>query len=109
MRLLPTLLPALAFLTTSLVAQDQFRSLREGRYAYAPFTALSSPVVLPMDGKVEQADWLTGLDVSLADLIFPHVHMDTAYGTASIPQDELAAGHHDPIRRDKLTVQNLEF
>jgi hypothetical protein len=109
MRPLPTLLLALSSFTTSLVAQDQFSSLREGRYAYAPFTALSSPVVLPMDGKIQEADWLTGLDVSLADMIFPHVHADTAYGTASIPQDELAVGHHDPIRRDKLTVQNLEF
>jgi hypothetical protein len=50
MRHLPTLLLALATLTAPSVAQDQFRSLREGRYAYAPFTALSSPIVLPMDG-----------------------------------------------------------
>jgi hypothetical protein len=107
MRLLPTLLSALAVLAAPLVAQDS--SQREGRYAYTPFSALSSPVVLPMDGKMERADWLTGMDVSLADRIFPHVHMDTAYGTASRPQDELAAGHHDPIRRDKFTVQNLEF
>lgn len=101
----------LALTACSISAQaqstDQFRAQQQGRYAYSAFTAMSSPVVLPMDGK--SADWLTGLDVSLADMIFPHFHMDTAYGTASMDQEELAAGHHDPSRRDGFTIQNLEF
>jgi hypothetical protein len=87
----------------------QFSAQRQQKYQYSTFSAMSSPVVLPMDGKVDEADWLTGLDVSLADKIFPHMHFDTAFGTSSIDQDELAAGHHDPIRRDGVTFQNIEF
>ncbi len=87
----------------------QFSAQREQKYQYSTFSAMSSPVVLPMDGKVDEADWLTGLDVSLADKIFPHVHFDTAFGTSSIDQEELAVGHHDPIRRDGVTFQNIEF
>ncbi|HCN28235.1 MAG TPA: hypothetical protein DIT64_05540 [Verrucomicrobiales bacterium] len=106
-RIFPTLLLTALALGVHAQSPDQFRAQQQGRYAYTPFTAMSSPVVLPMDGK--SADWVTGLDVSLADMIFPHFHMDTAYGTASMDQEELAAGHHDPIRRDKFTIQNLEF
>lgn len=87
----------------------QFGAQRQQKYQYSTFSAMSSPVVLPMDGKVDEADWLTGLDVSLADKIFPHMHFDTAFGTSSIDQEELAVGHHDPIRRDGVTFQNIEF
>jgi hypothetical protein len=87
----------------------QFDAARQQRYAYSTFSAQSSPVVLPMDGKIDSKDWLTGLDVSLADKIFPHVHIDTAYGTSSISQEELAVGHHDPNQRDGITFQNLEL
>jgi hypothetical protein len=84
----------------------QFEAQTQQRYAYSTFSAMSAPVVLPMDG---QADWLTGLDVSLAGKIFPHIHLDTAYGTSSINQGELRAGHHDPAARDAVTFQNVEF
>lgn len=114
MRCFPRLpLPLLSFLLLagSLHAQTsaQFDSQRQQQYQYSTFSAMSAPVVLPMDGKVDSADWLTGMDVSLWDMIFPHAHLDTVYGTSSIDQEELAAGHHDPIRRDGVTIQNLEF
>lgn len=84
----------------------QFEAQQQQKYSYSTFSAMSSPVVLPMDGK---ADWLTGLDVSLAGKIFPHMHLDTAFGTSSIDQGELRAGHHDPSERDGVTFQNVEF
>ena len=93
---------------TSLSWADQFKGQQEQRYVYSPFTAMSSPVVLPMDGKVSEADWVTGLDVSLGGVLFPHVHIDTAFGTTSGNQSQLALGHHDPIR-DGFTAQNLEL
>jgi len=55
-------------------------------------------------------DWITGRDITLFDgILSPHLHLDTTFGTASRPQEELATGHHDPIRRDGFTFQNLEF
>lgn len=100
----------LAWLLAGAAAQAQtsaqFAAQQEQKYAYSTFSAMASPVVLPYDGK---PDWLTGLDVSLADKIFPHVHLDTAFGTASRSQAELRTGHHDPVRRDGITLQNVEF
>jgi hypothetical protein len=87
----------------------QFNAQRQQRYAYSTFSAMSSPVVLPMNGKVDSADWITGLDVSLSDKIFPHVHVDTVFGASTNDQEELAAGHHDPIRDEGVTFQNIEF
>ncbi|WP_139372981.1 hypothetical protein [Prosthecobacter debontii] len=84
----------------------QFAAQQQQRYEYSTFTAMSAPVVLPMDGK---ADWLTGMDVSLAGKIFPHIHLDAAFGTSSIDQGELRTGHHDPEQRDAVTFQNVEF
>ena len=104
---LPVLFSMLA--PTVLHSEDQFRAQQQGQYRYSMYTAMASPVVLPMDGTVSEVDWLTGLDVSIGDKLFPHMHLDTAFGTASRPQDQLAAGHHDPIRRDGFTFQNLEF
>ncbi len=106
--LLPISLVALGF-EAQAQTSAQFEAQRQQKYRYSTFSAMGSPVVLPMDGKTQQADWLTGLDVSLADMIFPHLHMDTAYGTSSLPQEELAAGHHDPTQRDGFTLQNIEF
>ena len=83
----------------------QFEAQKQGRYVYAPFTALSSPVVLPMDGK---ADWVTGLDVSLGGVLFPHVHVDTAFGTSTTDQQNLQLGHHDPSQNG-FTWQNIEL
>jgi hypothetical protein len=104
-------LAVMMHLVTPIKAQTsaQFSAQRQQQYQYSTFSAMSSPVVLPMDGKVDEADWLTGMDVSLSDKIFPHAHLDTAYGTSSLDQEELATGHHDPIRRDGVTLQNLEL
>jgi hypothetical protein len=90
-------------------AQTVAESAGTGReYKYSTFTAISSPVVLPGMAATEP-DWVTGFGVSLGGILFPHIHIDSAYGTATRDQDQLAAGHHDPIRRDGITVQNLEF
>lgn len=86
----------------------QFEGQQKGKYVYTPFTAMSSPVVLPMDGKVSEADWFTGLDVSLGGILFPHVHVDTAIGSSTAGQENLALGHHDP-NQDGFTWQNIEF
>ncbi len=85
--------------------RGQFEAQQQGRYAYTPFTAMSSPVVLPMDGK---ADWYTGLDVSLGGVLFPHIHLDTAFGSSTADQESLSAGHHDP-NTNGFTWQNIEF
>lgn len=92
----------------STVSADQFKGQQEQRYVYTPFTAMSSPVVLPMDGKTNEADWLTGMDVSLGGIFFPHVHVDTAFGGTTGDQSLLGVGHHDPIR-DGFTGQNIEL
>ena len=86
----------------------QFEAQKQGKYAYTPFTAMSSPVVLPMDGKLDAADWYTGLDVNLWGVFFPHIHVDTAFGTSSTEQQNLQVGHHDP-NRNGFTWQNIEF
>ena len=98
----------LFFAAFSTVSADQFRGQQEQRYVYSPFTAMSSPVVLPMDGETSEADWLTGLDVSLGGVIFPHIHVDTVIGGTTGDQSQLGVGHHDPIR-DGFTAQNIEF
>ncbi len=88
--------------------REQFEAQKKGRYVYTPFTAMASPVVLPMDGKLSAADWLTGLDVSLGGVLFPHIHVDTAIGTSTTDQENLAVGHHDP-NTNGFTWQNIEF
>jgi hypothetical protein len=86
----------------------QFDAQRKGQYAYTPFTAMGSPVVLPMDGKLSVEDWLTGMDVSIGGILFPHLHLDTAFGRASTQQQNLAVGHHDP-NNNGVTWQNIEL
>ncbi len=86
----------------------QFEAQKQGRYVYTPFTAMSSPVVLPMDGKLTEADWFTGLDLSLGGVLFPHLHVDTAFGTSTTEQQNLQLGHHDPSQNG-FTWQNIEF
>ncbi|HYF36405.1 MAG TPA: hypothetical protein VD994_14010 [Prosthecobacter sp.] len=78
-------------------------------YQYSTFSALSSPVTLPGMAPGTEPDWVTGMGLSLGGIIFPHVHVDSVYGTATRDQEELRVGHHDPVRRDGITVQNLEF
>jgi hypothetical protein len=88
--------------------RDQFEAQRKGFYAYTPFTAMGSPVVLPMDGKTTAADWTTGMDVNIAGMLFPHLHVDTAFGSSTTDQGNLQAGHHDPSKNG-FTWQNIEF
>lgn len=99
------LAPALSAQTSN---RGQFEAQRQGKYAYTPFTAMGSPVVLPMDGKIDAADWYTGLDVSLGGVLFPHIHVDTAFGTGTTDQENLQVGHHDP-NTNGFTWQNIEF
>lgn len=110
-RSLPFLITALVSSAVCSQAQSnraQFEAQKQGRYVYTPFTAMGSPVVLPMDGKVSEADWYTGMDVSLGGIIFPHLHVDTAIGTSTTDQQNLQAGHHDPSKNG-FTWQNIEF
>lgn len=110
-RLFYVIAVALALSSASSHAQSnraQFEAQKQGRYVYTPFTAMSSPVVLPMDGKLSEADWLTGLDVSLGGVLFPHIHVDTAFGTSTTDQQNLQLGHHDPSKNG-FTWQNIEF
>ena len=61
-------------------------------------------------GATQQAvenDWLTGSNISLGNVLFPHVHFQSVYGGTSA--EELPEiGHHDP-RMDEWTVQGFEF
>ncbi len=54
-------------------------------------------------------NWQTGEGVSLGGVLFPHVHLNSAYGrTNSSLGHELGAGHHDPVE-DGWTVQGVEL
>ena len=88
--------------------REQFDAQQDGRYVYAPYTAMGSPVVLPMDGKIGEQDWLTGLDVNLGGIFFPHVHIDTALGKSTAEPGDLQLGHHDP-NINGFTWQNVEL
>jgi hypothetical protein len=58
-------------------------------------------------GSANEADWLTGENVSLGGILFPHFHFNSVYGGATageLPE----IGHHDP-REDGWTVQGFEF
>ncbi len=88
--------------------RDQFEAQREGRYIYTPYSAMGSPVVLPMDGVLDQTDWLTGLDVNFAGIFFPHLHVDTAVGSSTGEPRDLQLGHHDP-NKNGFTWQSIEF
>jgi len=67
-----------------------------------PVTAQSS---VPL-GK--EANWITGDNISLGGVLFPHIHFNAAYGGSSGDQESLAVSHHDP-NRDGWTVQGFEF
>ncbi len=56
----------------------------------------------------KEANWLTGDDVSLGAILFPHIHVDAAYGGSTAAPASLVAGHHDPDR-EGWTIQNIEF
>jgi hypothetical protein len=105
-RIRQIVVPALLLLS---VGAGRAQTSGSSGYQYSPFTAVSSPVVIPTHTPGQEPNWLTGQNVSLAGMLFPHIHIDSVYGTATRDQKDLAVGHHDPIRRDGITVQNLEF
>ncbi|MDA0812954.1 MAG: hypothetical protein O3C21_11285 [Verrucomicrobia bacterium] len=55
-------------------------------------------------------DLWTGEGVSLGGILFPHVHLNSAFGTSTSDDivDQVAIGHHDP-NREGFTMQNLEL
>jgi hypothetical protein len=68
-------------------------------------------VVSPSSGAETSSEpnWLTGENVSLGGVLFPHIHLNGAYGGSTIDDPErLVVGHHDPDR-EGLTIQALEF
>jgi hypothetical protein len=55
----------------------------------------------------DQPNWLTGENVSLGGILFPHFHFNSVYGGTTA--DELPEiGHHDP-REDGWVIQGFEF
>jgi hypothetical protein len=44
------------------------------------------------------ADWVTGENVSLGELLYPHLHFNSIYGGSSGEAESFASGHHDPRR-----------
>lgn len=56
-----------------------------------------------------EPNWLTGENVSLGGVLFPHLHFQSVYGgTTADDVEHLGAGHHDPVS-DGWTVQGLEL
>jgi hypothetical protein len=55
-----------------------------------------------------EANWLTGENVSVGGVLFPHIHFISVYGDSTGDQESLAVSHHDPSR-DGWTVQGFEF
>jgi hypothetical protein len=76
--------------------------------AFAPNRLLAgiAPVTAP---EAPAPDWLTGENVNIGGVLFPHVHFQSVYGnTTSALGHELGAGHHDPVE-DGWTVQGFEL
>ena len=64
---------------------------------------------VPAAAPAAAADWLTGEGVNLGNMLFPHIHFQTAWGrTSSSLGHEQGAGHHDPVE-DGWTVQGIEL
>jgi hypothetical protein len=77
--------------------------------ALATSTARAGNSVLPTAPPAPSADWLTGSDVSLGGVLFPHVHFQSVYGrTSSALGHEMSSGHNDPVE-DGWTVQGFEL
>lgn len=66
-----------------------------------------SPPTPAATSPAKEPDWLTGENVSLGGILFPHFHSGAVYGDTTA--DELPEiGHHDP-RVDGWTIQGFEF
>lgn len=56
-----------------------------------------------------ETNWLTGENVSLGGVLFPHFHFQSVYGqTTADDVEHFGAGHHDPVT-DGWTIQGFEF
>ncbi|RBP48026.1 hypothetical protein DES53_101826 [Roseimicrobium gellanilyticum] len=56
-----------------------------------------------------EPNWLTGENVSLGGVLFPHLHFQSVYGgTTADDVEHFGAGHHDPVS-DGWTIQGFEF
>jgi len=63
----------------------------------------------PATATAPATNWLTGENVSIGGILFPHIHFSAVYGrTSSELGHELGAGHHDPVE-DGWTVQGFEL
>ena len=73
----------------------------EGKAPAAESVAGAAPAAVP--------NLLTGENVSLGGVLFPHFQFNAVYGGSSSERGhELGAGHHDPVA-DGWTVQGFEF
>lgn len=65
----------------------------------------------PVEGAfqfIRGEDWSSGSDVVIGDILFPSLHLNTAFGTSSSRNGLPEIGHHDP-KRNGFSVQNLEL
>ncbi len=92
-------LTCLSLLCTALVFNSS--SLQAGT---APPVAGDSPAT-----HSSEPNWLTGENVSLGGMVFPHLHFQSVYGgTTADEVEHLGAGHHDAVS-DGWTIQGFEF
>ncbi|MEZ5326947.1 MAG: hypothetical protein R3F19_18005 [Verrucomicrobiales bacterium] len=71
------------------------------------------PSLLEVDDAVlssePRANLWTGEGVSLGGILFPHLHLNSAFGTSTADSiDAITVGHHDP-NREGFTFQNIEL
>ncbi len=60
------------------------------------------------DDSAKQVNWLTGENVNLGGVLFPHAHFNSAYGGSTTDPASLLVGHHDPDR-EGWNITNIEF
>lgn len=84
-------------------------------FLLAPSIRAGEMEAIPMEeaspfAESAMADLWTGEGVSLGGILFPHLHLNSAFGTSTSDSiaEELVSGHHDP-NREGLTVQNIEL
>lgn len=79
---------------------------------WMPLASMAGPPTLgsaavSANPAVNDPNWLTGENISLGGILFPHFHFQSVYGgtsAAELPE----TGHHDP-REDGWTIQGFEF
>jgi hypothetical protein len=71
-------------------------------------TPVPSTEPLASSHPTPEVNWLTGENVSLGGVLFPHVHFDAIFGDSTADPTTLVVGHHDPDR-EGWTISNVEF